>query len=160
MKRKLWYNDLPERECPKCQKQKPAREFRIREELVTVCRACRERARLRKVYLMKKSKVKLLKRASVLDFYLTKEREQARDELEKKKKYERKMAKREFNRDLIGCKRRLKAMEMVINPGGKTLRAIAARKEQLYKYEMALAQVLEIIEDGRGYRSIRDYLGG
>lgn len=150
---------LPLRTCPNCEEEYPATHFRLRNDPVTKCRACRRRDSTKKNMRKKRALFKMLGvkqvRAEALKTAMDYNAAIARAS---DAAQWRKVLKKRFNAVTGIIRTRIKTMEYNPHPSKRTLHALDIRKQQLARYEAAYAQQLELVAMDRSPRDILEYM--
>lgn len=132
--------------CPQCHEDRPFRSFESGAQLFAICQPCRrreaDRLRKRRQTAGKGAHDQAKARAHTLKLL----------KLEKA----RKRLRTAFLRLTAVTRHRIAAMERKVDPTEKTLKALAARKDILRRYERALLQQFDMLDLGLPPGDIQD----
>lgn len=139
--------------CPKCEEPKPRREFRVYDEKVLTCRACRARARARIQARDARDTIKLKARLDKIGGG------RAESKAEKTLAQQLKFLKSRFLKVTGVHRLRIREMESKVNPSAKTMKALKKRKEILDRYEQAHELQQTTARVGGKFVSIEELIG-
>lgn len=142
-----------QRLCPACGVARPVREFRVYDDLVQSCRACRRRAESKQRMRDRRetSKFKVMLQARIVG----KETYREKKVMEAKLKF----IKAQYLAATLVTRRRLKEMKAGGEVDtGRTVAAIKKREDILERYEKAYEQQIKLTKDGAAVPNIHDMI--
>lgn len=143
-------NISDKRTCPKCGEPKPVREFRVFDDSVLHCRACRHRSVMKQRERDRRETVKLKARLRA--------RNEGTGAYKGKQVLEAKLRfiKTHYLKATAVTRRRIKEMSRVEDPSGKTQKALEVRETVLERYEQAYQQQKTMTFAGVAVPNIHD----
>lgn len=140
------------KECPKCRVSYPAIHFRLHNDPVDTCRACRNRAAAKANCRKKRA---LIAQMGALNGTANRRKATSATQLAKRRF---KRARERFNQLTGHTRRRVRDLGNKVNPRPRTERALVAREALLGKYYAAYMKQRVLIEAGFQPLDIMEYM--